>query len=123
MLTPPGPISRPMTIRAMPYRIAPRTSVMIPKMTRTAAMIHRMVATPPPQSRAAMMKSIGFSLPLQSLRALPDAADRNRWTLNLFLISAPPRADRRCGGIGGGYQPHASTIADRGGIPCPDGYE
>src|SRR5215204_427602 len=119
MLTPPGPISRPMTIRAMPYRIAPRTSVMIPKMTRTAAMIHRMVATPPPQSRAAMMKSIGFSLPLQSLRALPDAADRNRWTLNLFLISAPPRADRRCGGIGGGYP--TARINDRGsrGYPVP----
>src|SRR4029453_1778608 len=39
MLTPPGPIKRPTTIRPIPYRTPPRTSITIPEITKIAAMI------------------------------------------------------------------------------------
>ena len=50
MLTPPGPINRPMMVRTMPYSTTPRSRVTIPPITQIAAMIHRIVATPPPRS-------------------------------------------------------------------------
>src|SRR6266568_4823125 len=46
MLTPPGPINRPTTIRTTPASTPPRISVTMPAMTRTTAMIHRTVAAP-----------------------------------------------------------------------------
>jgi hypothetical protein len=44
--TPPGPTRNPTTIRTMPKRTCPWKSWTIPAMTRTTAMIHRMVAMP-----------------------------------------------------------------------------
>jgi hypothetical protein len=47
---------------------APRISVTIPPMTKIAAMIHRIVATPPPQSLAAIRKrSMLLSLPTEPI--------------------------------------------------------
>jgi hypothetical protein len=68
-------------MRAMPDRTAPRTSVTIPKMTRTTAMIHRIVATPPPQM-ACSDDEVHRVLPsVADGQGLPHADDRNRWTL------------------------------------------
>jgi hypothetical protein len=58
MLTPPGPIRRPTMMRRMPKSTEPRSSVTIPPMTKITAMIHRIVATPPPQPFAAIKSSM-----------------------------------------------------------------
>jgi hypothetical protein len=68
-------------MRTMPHRIAPRTSVTIPKMTRTAAMIHRMVPNPA-SAIAGSDDEVHRVLPSVAVgQRLPDADNRNRWTL------------------------------------------
>lgn len=47
MLTPPGPIKSPTMIKMMPIKTPPLTNVTMPQITRTTAMIHRIVETAP----------------------------------------------------------------------------
>jgi len=55
-------------IRTMPQSTVPRIKVTISPLTQIAAMIHRIVATPPPQSLAAIKtRSRLFSLPTEPI--------------------------------------------------------
>jgi len=95
MLTPPGPTRGPMMIRT----IAPRTSAMIPMITGTPAMIHRIVAAPLVVANAPTWST--------SLRSRPSPRRR-----------AAPRRDRGCRRLHHDWPVQTwTTITERGERP------
>src|SRR5262245_35484949 len=62
MLTPPGPTRRPTITRTIPAATPPLIRVTIPAITRTAAMIHRIVAALPASASRDSMSDHSFLL-------------------------------------------------------------